>query len=430
MKGLVGFLFSIILIVNIFFLSCDNGEVLIDEVETVVYYDSLRVFRNIPDSIQMTFTTTSDWHVAVARGGEWCRISVSSGSKGRNSFMVYVDENPSAEMRQTSVILESGNVKRITKVFQEAGEEWFETFYWDRTSAQRMGFRHKVRSFTVTYSGSHFNDSYDFDERGNLLRYVRTATGTLWDDTTRLYRYDADNHRLECLVLNHDSTVVREYRYEYGNPGAYVAYDQEGWLDQDPLAEDFSGSVVPGLSAAHKLWYENGFRMGQDRYYSFDSSGRLVIISREWKHRSDFPDDTILTNRDTVRIEYRNKLPYTSRKVMNTVYYKNGMIRMFEKNDSRYELPENCQKMVISAYSYTGTELNDRDIEWYNATYNYNRDILERDVKYSGMDQVKDQYTRYQYDPYENWGIREEAVVNPANGHKVTVYVHRDFDYY
>lgn len=430
MKGLVGFLFSIILIVNIFFLSCDNGEVLIDEVETVVYYDSLRVFRNIPDSIQMTFTTTSDWHVAVARGGEWCRISVSSGSKGRNSFIVYVDENPSAEMRQTSVILESGNVKRITKVFQEAGEEWFETYYWDRTNAQRMGLRHKIKTLTVSNSRNPYNDTYSFDEKGNLVKHEHLGTGSYLNDTTRTYRYDSDNHRLECLVLNHDNTIIREYRYEYENHGKYVAYDHNGWLDQNPLAEDLSGSVLPELSASHKIWNENEFRMGQDRYYTFDSSGRLVIINAEWKYPLDNPNDSIIINRDTVRIEYRNNLPYTSRKVKNTVYYKNGMIRMFEKNDSRYELLDNCQKMVISAYRFTGTEIQDKEIEWYNVTYNYNRDILERDVKYYGFNQVTDLYTKYQYDTHENWGIREEAVVNPENGHKVTVYVHRDFDYY
>ena len=430
MKALIRILLSTLLILNFFLVGCDQGAILVDEVELEVYNDSLRVFKNIPDSAHLIFTTTTDWNISVARGGDWCKLSSSSGSKGKNSITVTVDENSSVSMRQTSIILVSGNVMRIFKVKQEAGEYWFDTFYWDRTSVQKIGLRRKVKSVSLANNNNLYNETYFFDENGNLVKHEYIGLGFFKNDTTRIYEYDSDNHRVECIVLNHDSAVVREYGYEYGNKGSYVAYDQNGWIDENPLSENFSGSVVPDLSASHKKWNEGEFRMGQDRFYSFDSSGRLIIINVEWKHRLDNPDDSIVMQRDTVRIEYRSGLPYTSRKVKNTVYYKNGMVRMLEKNDCKYEFLENSQRMVISSYIYTGTEAQDKDIEHYNITYNYNRDILEREVKYHGYDIVVDRYSKYEYDLSDNWAIREEKIMYPGNSEPVSYYAHRDITYY
>lgn len=431
MKPFFRIILPILLTLNIFWAGCDQGAVLIDEVDPVVYNDSLRIFRNTPDSLEITFTTTADWHAAVARGGEWCKISETSGIKGQGSFTVSVDENAGINMRQTSIILESGNVKRIFKVMQEAGEEWFETFYWNRTNAQKLGLRNKVKTISVSNNKFFYTNTYTFDERGNLLKHESQGIGFTRSDTTRIFKYDSDNHRVECVVLNYDSTVLREYRYEYENHGAYVAYDHNGWLDQNPVAEELYGSVVPDLSASHKIWKDGGYRMGQDRFYSFDSSGRLLIINKEWKHLLNNPVDSILIQCDTVRIEYRSNLPYTSRKVKNTVYYKNGMVKMLENKEGIYKLLENSQKMVISSFEHAaGTEMQADDIEWYKITYNYNRDILEREIKYSGYNPVTDRYSKYEYDSFDNWGLREEDIMKPGSSEPDSYYVRQEYEYY
>lgn len=434
MKTLFRISLPILLIVNVFLAACDQGEVLVDNLEAKVYNDTLRVFKCIPDSILFTFTTTSDWSAAVSRGGDWCNISLSSGTKGQNSFIISVDENTSVEMRQTSIILESGNVRRIFKVIQEAGEYWFDTYYWNRTNAQRMGIRHKVKTMTLSNNKDLYTNTYFFDERGNLLKHEYQGIGFTRNDTIRLYEYDSENHRVKCVVLNHDGTVVREYGYEYNNRGAYVAYDQNGWLDQNPLAEDLGGCILPDLSAVFKTWNEGGVEFHEDRTYTFVDEYKLEIIIDRWK---EYQDERVQLGRDTMKVSYQYynvcslSLPSTSRMVNRTYYYKNAMVKTFDDNNGLYELLDNCHMMVISSYNkHSDTDSQVNDVEWYNITYNYNRDILEREIKYSGYNLVIDRYTKYQYDNCDNWGFREEDIMSPGSSEPFSCYSRRDFVYY
>lgn len=434
MKKALKVFLPIILIVNMFFAGCDQGAVLIDEIDPEVITDSLRLFSNIPDSIEVDFTTTADWTAAVASGGSWCSISASAGKKGKNQFIITVSENPTTVVRQTSVILESGNVKRIFKIVQKAGEKWFDTQYWDRTTSQRLGLRGNVKSMIVSDNRIPFTRTYTFDESGNLLKYEYEGIEMHRNDTCCLFSYDSDNHRIGCTVLNSDSVIVREWMYEYENNGSYVAFDNRSWLDENPASDDFSGTVVRDLSASHKVWNDGGCVFHEDRTYTFVEEYKLEIITDRWKEGNE--DEHIRLSCDTTKVSYKYfnscklSLPCTSREVYNTDYSKNGMVRMFMRTDCKYDFMENHHVMAVSAYTYTGNDAADKDIDWYKITYNYNRDILEREVQYHGYSSVKDQYSKYQYDSDNNWQMREEDIIAPGNTEAFAHYSRRDFTYF
>jgi len=398
---------------------CDKGEVLLDETQRTVYNDStsIRAMECVPDSTEIIINTTSDWTAAVAKGSDWCTISKEKGRSGRDTIVVFVAENPTAVERQTSVIYESGTVTRIFRVVQKAGEPWFEVMYWKRTAAQRMGLRGKVESIYET-DRKNPNDAvaYKFDARGNLVS--RERTNQVFDryDTTTTYTYDDDNHRLTCTVKVAGGVTLRKWKYEYANTGQLVAYSARGWNDPDPLAERMDGMVVPDLSAVYGYSSDKDFEYGEEHLYSFDESGRLVIMTHYWKRSKESPADSIPTGGDTLRVEYRNGLPYTSRFVTNSTYYKDKMLKMMDTRSGRYEFLENTQRLIPVSFRCTNAaQLADKEVEWFECTYNFNKDMLERRVQYHGVDFVTvEQFSKYEYDDRHNWMTRLEYIPQPG----------------
>ena len=418
--------------------SCDN-EVLLDTNEHKVIVDStkIRVLDCVPDTVKLGFNTTRNWTLHVAKGGEWCTVSKTSGPKGNNTLMIYVEENPTSQERQTSLVLESGEIENVFRVTQKAGEPWFEVSYWNRTALQRAGLRGKVKSMTETRNiSANKSVTHSFDERGNLTKVEINDMQFDMYDTVKVFEYDDDNHRVGCAVkMVAGDVLVRNWRYEYGNKGRLVTYSERIWDDPDPLAEEMYGMIVPDLSAVYKTWSDGEWAYNESRNYSFDGD-RLMIAVKQWKTIGDSVREELMDT--VVKVSYKESpsnnltLPYTSSNVTNTTYYANGMLKMLTTRQGRFDYLDNVQKMVVESYMYNeNAEIKNLEPQWYECTYNFNRDIQQREVTYSGMQSITvDNYPRYQYDEYYNWINRTELVPKPGYTEGQAVNVNRVISYY
>ena len=424
--------------------SCDllKRDVLLDEAQKTTITDSttVRNLSSVPDSTQLVIVTSADWHAYVAKGGEeWCTISKYDGKKGRDTIMIHADENVETTPRQTSIIVESGNNIMVFRVTQFAGESWLTEPYWYRTAVQRMGMHGPVQKISITdnrYSSE--ANIYTFDERGNLLIDKEIDKVANRYDTTRTYTYDEDNHRLTCTVVSDwDSLTVRTWSYEYNNTGKLVAYSARGWNEPDPLAEDMEGMIVPDLSSVYKRWVKGDKEFYEKRDYTFEGDRLLIHIKSEMIKDGDAL--WIVPLVDTVmRVSYQYfntcklSLPYTSRGcVKNSVYYQNGMLKMMETVDGKYDFLENAQKMVVLSYQYLGDADKAHEIDTYECTYNDNRDLTERWIRYSGADGVTSEwYPQYEYDDHHNWVTRLQELMKPGFGEPVEFATKREILYY
>ena len=370
---------------------------------------------SLTDSTLLVISTEAKWHADVAAGADWCTLSKHDGDKGRDSIYVRVEENSGTTARQTSILVESGNMIKIFRVSQLAAESWHDKPYWNRTAAARMGLHGYVQKITVT-DNRHSTESsvYTFDQLGNLLTHQSIDKVANRYDTTRTYAYDNANHRIQCSVMEDaGGQVVRKWQYEYRNTGKLVAFSARGWMDPDPLAEDMEGMIVPDLSASHKYWKEGDIIYHEDRTYVFEEEYKLVIYVHRWHHKQGY---RLGSKEDTLRVSYQyasgNLLPQKARGyVNNTSYYSNGMIGTMTTKDGEYTFLENLIKMVVVNYSYTGSDAH--DIDYYECDYNYNHDPVERRTKYNGaVDVAVDRYPQYQYDKKNNWFLRYEETSN------------------
>ena len=351
--------------------------------------------------------------------------------------MIYVEENPTSQERQTSLVLESGEIENVFRVTQKAGEPWFEVSYWNRTALQRAGLRGKVKSMTETRNiSANKSVTHSFDERGNLTKVEINDMQFDMYDTVKVFEYDDDNHRVGCAVkMVAGDVLVRNWRYEYGNKGRLVTYSERIWDDPDPLAEEMYGMIVPDLSAVYKTWSDGEWAYNESRNYSFDGD-RLMIAVKQWKTIGDSVREELMDT--VVKVSYKESpsnnltLPYTSSNVTNTTYYANGMLKMLTTRQGRFDYLDNVQKMVVESYMYNeNAEIKNLEPQWYECTYNFNRDIQQREVTYSGMQSITvDNYPRYQYDEYYNWINRTELVPKPGYTEGQAVNVNRVISYY
>lgn len=424
-----------------FFTGCDllNRNVLIDQGEKTYIQDSttIRVMSSVPDSTQLVLDTSADWTANVSRGGDWCTISKTEGKKGKDTLFIHVAENTETSARQTTIVVESGTNVLAFKVTQKGAEAWLDTPYWHRTNTQRMGLHGTVKKITQSDNRHGMESSiYEFDEKGNLLVHQTVDKNANRYDTTRTYDYDEVNHRIRCTVkADVTGEVARKWLYEYGNLGKLVAYSANGWTDQDPLAEDMEGWIVPDLSAAKKSWYEDSIEFHEDKTFNFENDTRLLIVTDLWKVLDGV---RVEIKCDTMRVSYqyynscRLSLPQTSRdNVTNTTYYENGMVKMLRTNSYSYDFLENVQRMVVVSYEYTGPQEAEHEIDSYECVYNENRDIKERKVYYHGESGVTvESYPQYQYDDYHNWNTRVEEVWRPGLSEPIQNATKREILYY
>ncbi len=377
--------------------SCRGGNVLYDEIRPSFQIDStsLRTFACVPDSGMIHINADADWTAYIpSADSSWLSISKKSGKKGGDSLVITVDFNNTTKKRKSAVIIEAGNSVLKQVIYQKAGEAWFDTPYWKRTAAQRLGLRGHVSELSFNTSKL---DSYRFDSCGNLIRHTVTYGASALRDTVRVYTYDSDNHRLSCSVTSGAETL-RTWRYEYGNKGVMVAFAATDWRDPNPLAENMTGMVVPDLSKAVMRWTDAGGVLEESRTYTFDEFLKLTIVRQMYRLVSE--SDTLFLNGDTLGVEYRHDLPYNSRYISNSIYYSNGMLRMLNTSNGKYEFLESPVRMVPSKYTARGESA----MEWCSYRYNGNCDPIEAVIKYTALDEeVTDTYGPYWYDDCYNW---------------------------
>lgn len=406
-------------VIGMIMTGCDllDQEVLIDEDAYVTVVDSttIRVLNYTADSTHVIINSTADWNATLTDGEGWCTISKTKGRKGTDTIHIFVQENSTTSKRKALIGVESGTLTKVFWVVQSAAEEWLDVLYWDRTPLQRAGMHGKVDTMRVTDNWHPYDmTEYVFDERGNLQwerivkDNIRTALVT--------YEYDKDNHRLGCTVTDYNDNIVREWTYEYENTGKYVAYSAQGWMDENPLAEDMEGMVVPGLSAVHKTWTEGGTVFHHDRTYTFEQEYRLAIAVENWK---DSLGVHVQLSTDTARVSYQ----YTSGKLLpqkvargyvkNAFYYPNGMLYTYTTADGEYKFHQNPLKMVVESYNYTGDPAMPHEYAYYECDYNTNHDLVECRKRFSGTNETAiDLYPQYQYDSKFNWILRYEETSN------------------
>lgn len=420
---------------------CDllDKSVLMDDSTKTTITDStkIRVMSSVPDSTQLVINTEAPWHAEVAKGGEWCTLSKQDGRKGRDTIYVRVQENTGTSARQTSIIIESGNLVMVFRVSQLSAEQWHDTPYWNRTATQRMGLHGVARQITVTDNRRSTEASiYNFDERGNLLIHKSIDKVANQYDTTRTYTYDEANHRLTCTVTAEASgATVRNWRYEYENTGMFVAVSAKGWMDQDPLAEQMEGMIVPDLSGVFKTWFEDGNEVHEDRLYSFDGQNRLIITRELWT-MVDSCKESIACDTTKVSYQYFNSckmlLPYTSRgNVTNCGYYANGMLKMLRTATDAYDFLDNQQCMGVVSYSYTGPMDEPHSIDSYECEYNTNHDLIVKRTRFSGSSAVEVlKYPEYQYDAQHNWTARVEELLRAGYTEAMQNAIKREIIYW
>ena len=397
---------------------CDllDQEVLIDEDAYVTVVDSttIRVLNYTADSTHVIINSTADWTATLTDGEGWCTISKTKGRKGTDTIHIFVQENTTTSKRKAQIGVEAGALTKVFWVVQSAAEEWLDVLYWDRTPLQRLGMHGKIDTLRITDNWHPDNlTEYVFDEKGNLLWHkmvensVRTATV--------YYKIDEENRRLGSTVMDYNNNIVRQWEYEYENPGKYVAFSAHGWMDEDPLAEDMEGMVVPGLSAAHKTWSDGNMVFHHDRTYTFEEEFRLVIATEDWK---DSLGVHVQMATDTAKVTYqytnRKLLPQKSRGfVTGSLYYPNGMLYTYTTTDGEYKFHQNPLKMVVESYTYTGDPSAPHEYSYYECDFNTNHDVVECRKRISGTNETAiDRYPQYQYDSKFNWILRYEETSN------------------
>ena len=153
--------------------------------------DTTPSFTDEGGTAQLTFTATSDWRADVqltraTTDNSWCRVSPESGKAGKAMIDIITEPNTTATARQAVISILCGEAVKQIVVSQEgvknsgnennnpdtfADEPYFQTNFWFRTDAQKMGLRGKVKVMR-TDIGWTSEDRSEFDEKGNLLRYI------------------------------------------------------------------------------------------------------------------------------------------------------------------------------------------------------------------------------------------------------------------
>jgi len=234
-------------------------------------------------------------------------------------------------------------------------EPWFSTNYWDRTDAQKMGFRGKVKSFTEKryYSstpyiqGGSFDtpytdyEQYEFREDGNLSR-MTAFEGDNNIKARYTFEYDSEGRLSDMKYYDNFTSEpaypTSTYHYEYDNPGKRVAYFADNWkINGSTYTSDFSywsiPSLVNGLSevvedrwAAPDAFYKTVVR----RTYKFEGADKLIATVENSWWTADDPDNKSSEILGPYELTYSGGYPVSSTGSSATsTWFENGMMASY-----------------------------------------------------------------------------------------------------
>ena len=107
------FALGFLALLEISVISCDNGEVKVDD-EIKVLTDSVTipVFAYVADTSMVVLkelTNADRWHAEMVQGGSWCSLSKTDGIIG-DTVYIYVRENTSYTGRNAWLKIEAGTL--------------------------------------------------------------------------------------------------------------------------------------------------------------------------------------------------------------------------------------------------------------------------------------------------------------------------------
>lgn len=410
--------------------ACRGGDVLIEQAEGEKKYESLPFFADTPDSTKLKISTVGPWAISIAKGGEWCSVSKNKGNAKTDSVIsVYVAENPTSQERTTSLILSSGTSNVVYKISQRAGQEWYDTRYWQRTDLQKSGIRGKVQSIQEIKVGI-YTAMYSFDAKGNLTSMdyaAKAAEGKGYEHSYSITRqFDADGHMTRYEKLGLTDTAIVEC--EYANTGKLVATDAFVTLQPSLLHLDQNNDFVYELSAKHvKTWSSNGFKGTSDLIYFFQDN-RLYIDRTISMYAGPVE---VLNTHDTLIWEYRNEKPYSCREVTNVVYSDNDMFFVVDYLGYRYRYEENSRSMIVKSIEDIGF-LTHENGEIMKAEYTFNsfHDWTEGTVTVKGKSEpYTERYSPF-YDHNSNWTTADWTYYSQDDHDMIQQSTTRRIDYY
>lgn len=395
--------------------------------------------------VKVAFKATADWTAGVTetKALDWISVQPTSGKAGDAEVTITVKPNEGTEKRAAVVVFKSGEVQKTVTVSQGQGswkdEEWFATYYWERTDLQKTGLRGPVESFhieTPQYSNDRYT-TYYFDRQGHMVREEFKIAGDASYDTTTLYTYD-DEGRL--TRIERKSNLTETWTFEYGNGTRYVAVNGYNWISQ--FCQGTGGSVDfspvehtlrKGLSAMHYVAENELYADVRDYTYDFDASGNLAITGV--CQRGEGRDRLIPQSNDDSWVQYAGGLPVSSSYynsdyqailpgVESCTYAENGMplkAKMAGGNPVWTFVPNN-QRVIPESVGN----------EW-TFSYNKHRDLISDDRVFTAGPRHSE-YKDYVYDSHGNWISRTEEIEpelydgNPQS--KIVRYVKRIILYY
>ena len=302
-------------------------------------------------------------------------------------------------------------------------EDWYETFFWDRTDRQKGGIRGPVKSIhlsTPIYTNDRYN-IYTFDEAGHLLKMEHKQIGTDDYNYSMTYTYDAQGRRIK---MEYDAGSIHNgYTCEYENGDRYVAVSGTNWIymygvfvgDGNGYAncQDLVG-IWKGLSAVHFVTEEEFWNEIKDYSYVFDEEGNLTItLTHKWgQEKSNMSEEKTIYS-----ITYKDGLPcsgtfstdlgtYTA----DVEWQSNGLpAKLVENGGETYEYVESGRTVLISKhYGYVDWGGMRGEEYFYDTHFDITGRDLDANDEQFGIHH--DTYTEYTYDKYGNWTSRKETL--------------------
>ena len=120
------FALGLLALLELSVISCDNDEVKVDDVKTVMTDSvTIPVFAAVADTSMVVLkelTNADRWHAEMVQGASWCSLSKTDGIIG-DTVYIYVKENTSRYGRNALLKIEAGTLIMQYLVRQNASKK-------------------------------------------------------------------------------------------------------------------------------------------------------------------------------------------------------------------------------------------------------------------------------------------------------------------
>jgi hypothetical protein len=120
------FALGLLALLELSVISCDNDEVKVDDVKTVMTDSvTIPVFASVADTSMVVLkelTNADRWHAEMVQSGNWCSLSKTDGIIGDTLF-IYVKENTNRMGRYAWLKIEAGTLIMQYLVRQNASKK-------------------------------------------------------------------------------------------------------------------------------------------------------------------------------------------------------------------------------------------------------------------------------------------------------------------